>query len=240
MAEQLGEPAVSDPSGESVNVHVLIPSRDQVHGWFAYSLALAMAYTVKHHPYIDIHLLHNNGTILSQQRQELAKLAWIGNADWTVWFDTDMRFPKDTIERLLSHKYPIVAAGYPTRKPPAIEPTQYLDDETHVRLYTEKDSTGLQEVASTGFGCIAVHRSVYDAMEPPWFHIPWDDEAKCFDCGEDVYFCRKARAAGFPVMLDHDLSKRIAHIGNYEFSYLEALACRDEIEKLRPERIKIA
>ena len=238
MAERPGQPDVQGEAGESVNVHVLIPARDQVLGWFAYSLALAIGYMGKHHPYVDLHLLFNNGTILSEQRTELAKLAMIDGADWTVWFDADMRFPKDTIERLLVHQKPIVAAGYPTRKPPAIEPTQYKDDE-NTRVYTTADSTGLEPIASTGFGCVAVHRSVFEAMPPPWFHIPWSDEEQKFMCGEDIYFCRKARESGFEIFLDHDLSKEIAHIGQYEFTYREANACRPKIESLRASRIKV-
>lgn len=239
MAERLGEQVLSSEAGEGINVHVLVPARETVQGWFAYSLALAIGYMGKHHPYVDLHLVFNNGTILSEQRTELAKVAMLDGADWTVWFDSDMRFPKDVIERLLAHKKPIVAAGYPTRKPPAIEPTQYKDDDD-TRAYTEASSTGLERIASTGFGCIAVHRSVYEAMDPPWFHIPWDEEEQRFLCGEDVYFCRKARAAGFEVLLDHDLSKEIAHIGSYEFTYREANACRGKIEQLRTKRIKIA
>lgn len=239
MVEFPGKSVLPDAPGESVNVHILVPSREMVHGWFAYSLALAMGYMGKEHPYVDIHLVFNNGTVLSQQRQELAKIAMLGGADWTVWFDSDMRFPKDTIEQLIGHRMPIVMAGYPTRKPPAIEPTQYLDDD-ETRAYTEDSSTGLQPIAAGGFGCIAVHRSVYEALDPPWFHIPWDEESMKFTSGEDVYFCRKARAAGFQVMMDHDLSKRIAHIGSYEFTWREALACREDIEELRPQRIKIA
>jgi hypothetical protein len=189
----------------------------------------------KHHPYVDMHLLFNNGTVLSNQRQELAKTAMLHGADWTVWFDSDMRFPKDTIECLLAHREPLVMAGYPTRKPPAIEPVTYLNDQDLTKAYTEESSTGLQEIASGGFGCVAVHRSVFEAMEPPWFHIPWDQEQLRYECGEDVYFCRKAREAGFPVLLDHDLSKRIAHIGNYEFTYRDALAAREEFGEKKPE-----
>jgi hypothetical protein len=235
VAERSGQPTVQDEAGESVKVHILVPARDIVYGWFAYSLALATAYISKHAPEVEINLIFNNGTILSEQRHALAKIAMLDGADWTVWFDTDMRFPKDTIYRLLMHKQPIVCAGYPTRKPPLIEPTQYSDD-ADTRFYTEKDSTGLQEIASTGFGCVAVHRSVFEAMEPPWFHIPWLEDELRHDCGEDIYFCRKARQAGFKVLLDHDLSKEIAHIGQYEFTYREALATRPKIEEIRANR----
>jgi hypothetical protein len=222
---------------EEIKVAVCIPAREMSHTWFAQSLALAMGYMGKNQPEVDMRLYVNNGTILSEQRQALAKLALLDGADWTVWFDSDMRFPKDTIERLLAHAKPIVGANYPTRKMPAIEPTSFLDDENQTRVYTEKDSTGLQPVASTGFGCIAVHRKVFEAMPPPWFHIPWDEELQHYDCGEDIYFCRKARENGFEVLIDHDLSKSVFHIGQIEWGHVEALSFRPRIEQLRPHLI---
>jgi hypothetical protein len=238
VVERPGQPLVQDATGDRIAVHVLIPSKDQVECWFAYSLALAIGYMAKQHPYVDLHLLFNNGTMIAEQRTELAKIAMHDGSDWTIWFDSDMRFPKDTIERLLAHKQPIVCGGYPTRKPPAIEPTQYLDDDD-TRAYTEKSSTGLQEIASGGFGCIAVHRSVFEAMPPPWFYQPWNEEEQRTECGEDIYFCRKARESGFKVLMDHDLSKEIAHIGRYEFTYLEALAVRPKIDEFRAQRFKL-
>jgi GT2 family glycosyltransferase len=207
-----------------------------VHGWFAYSLALSLTYLAYNHPYIKTKLVFNNDTILSQQRQALAKIAMNEGADWTIWFDSDMRFPIDTIERLLAHNKPIVMAGYPTRKPPLIEPTQFFDHESYHRAYVEESDTGLKEIASGGFGCVAVHRSVYEAMEPPWFHIPWDEKEMRFDCGEDIYFCRKALDTGFKVYMDCDLSKQIAHIGSYEFGYKEANVCRKAAEAIRNKK----
>lgn len=209
-----------------------------VHGWFAYSLALVIGYMGKWHPYVDLHVLFNSDTILANQREMLARIALKDGADWLVWFDSDMRFPKDTIERLISHNKPIVMAGYPTRKPPLIEPTQYADDATNIRVYTENDSTGLQPIASGGFGCVVIHRSVFEAIDPPWFFTPWNEEESRYECGEDVYFCRKARKAGFEIFLDHDLSKEISHIGQYEFTYKEALACKSLVGNLPRIQIK--
>ena len=36
--------------------------------------------------------------------------------------------------------------------------------------------------------------------------------------GETVGFCRRLGEAGIPVHIDHDLSKQLAHIGEFEFS----------------------
>jgi hypothetical protein len=225
---------------EEIKAAILVPTRDVIPSWFAYSLGLAMGHLGKNYPEVDATLYFNNGTLLAEQRSALAKLALKDGASWLIWLDSDMRFPSDTFPRLMGHKVPIVGAGYPTRKMPAIEPTAYTDYECQDRIYTEDDSTGLVPVSAMGFGCICVHREVYEAMPPPWFHIPWDAEKMKHDCGEDIYFCRKAKENGFEVMLDHDLSKEVFHIGNAEYGYKEALAARPYIKELRRNMIERA
>jgi hypothetical protein len=71
---------------------------------------------------------------------------------------------------------------------------------------------GLVNAVATS--CILIHRRVFDAIsavrdEPPWFgpgtwfmHWPVKHATKPYwvDTGEDFSFCKRARAAGFPVM----------------------------------------
>ncbi len=55
----------------------------------------------------------------------------------------------------------------------------------------------LIECDGVGGGCLLIHRRVFDAIEKPYF--------KCNPntfIGEDFYFCRKAREAGFKIYLD--------------------------------------
>ncbi len=55
----------------------------------------------------------------------------------------------------------------------------------------------LIECDGVGGGCLLVHRRVFDALEKPYF--------KCnpgTQVGEDFYFCRKVREAGFKIYLD--------------------------------------
>lgn len=216
-----------------LKIAVLVPAGSQCHTVFAYSLALAIGYMAKNHPEAEVMLYTNNGTVLAENRTALAKIALREGADWLVWFDSDMRFPKDTIERLVSHAKPIVASNYSTRRHPMIETVSFEDDVTLARVYTEKDSTGLQKVAATGFGVICIHKSVFEKMDPPWFYTPWDKEKNKWDCGEDIYFCRKARESGFDILIDHDLSKEVAHIGDMEWTYREALTIRPMIPRLK-------
>ncbi len=55
----------------------------------------------------------------------------------------------------------------------------------------------LIECDGVGGGCLLIHKRVFDALEKPYF--------KCNPgtlVGEDFYFCRKAREAGFKIYLD--------------------------------------
>lgn len=215
MAEQ-------DEAQSPVTLAICIPARDQVHTWFAYSLTLAVSYISAKYDYVKCNLIVSNGTLIQEQRTDLARKALASDASWVIFVDTDMRFPKSAFEQLVKHKKPIVAASYPTRKYPFIQPVTFRSDEGDERVYTKPDSEGLEEVASTGFGLIAVHRSVFEKVPQPWFYVPYDTAKNKFDCGEDIWFCRRAREAGFPVMIDHDLSKAVSHIGTIEWEHSHA------------------
>jgi len=59
--------------------------------------------------------------------------------------------------------------------------------------------TGFQEIAQGGAGVLLVRRRILETLPRPWFHMPLDPETGQPLDGEDVYLCRKARAAGFKV-----------------------------------------
>ena len=212
------------PEQEQVDIAVCIPARDEVHTWFAYSLTLADSYLAAKYDYVRTHLIISNGTLIQEQRTDLAKKAMQAGCSWIIYCDSDMRFPKNAFEELLKHKKPIVGANYATRKYPFIQTVTYRSDESDERVYTTPESEGLEEVASTGFGLMAVHRMVFEAMEQPWFFVPYDTKNNRFDCGEDIWFCRRAREAGFPVYIDHDLSKAVYHIGTMDWSHNHAVS----------------
>lgn len=135
-----------------------------------------------------------------------------------LWVDTDMRFPKEGAHMLLRHNQPIVGVNYVSRRPPFRFTAATLENQA---LVTRPKDTGLVEVAHLGFGFLLTDIAVFDAGKPMfgfnWYRDETDND-KWKIIGEDVQFCREARARGFKVFVDQELSAIIGHIGEFEYN----------------------
>lgn len=213
-----------------MRIAVCLPCRDIVHTSFAYDLARLTAYigATRVPQGAKLHLFTSQGTLIADQRQNLVKEALKVNADYVLFLDTDMRFPKDAFDRLVAHGKPIVAANYSTRRLPP-KPVAFADEFCRTHVYTRETSTGLEKVYAVGMGCMLIDTKVFQAMPAPWFQIGYSAKQHDF-FGEDIFFCHQAAKHGFDTLIDHDLSKDVRHIGNLEFSYHHAEACIDDVK----------
>jgi hypothetical protein len=161
------------------------------------------------------------GTLIFNQRERLAEEALKDGADAILWVDSDMRFPKDALEILLSRDLPIVGVNATTRRFP-VKPTALdIDPETNDLVKVDsKGKTGLEQVMGVGFGMILIKKEVFEAAQKPWFWFEQTDKGGII--GEDIYFCAKAFDAGFQSVIDHELSMHIRHIGTYEYGWDDA------------------
>lgn len=193
-----------------------------VHTSFAYDLAMMMSHwTYKNAANNDnIMLYTSQGTLIVNQRQELVIQAIEDKCTHILFLDSDMRFPKNTLDRLLAHNKPIVAGSYATRRLPC-KTVAFENDKNWDCVYTTPDKKGLEPVAAVGMGCMLVNLSIFDKMELPFFMIGYSPNSNQFT-GEDIFFCRKARSMGLEVLIDHDLSRELGHIGNLEFRHEHA------------------
>lgn len=131
--------------------------------------------------------------------------------DYTLWLDTDMRFPPGTAQGLISHDKDIVGATYRRRSPP------------YEMLGRPKTgSNGLAEVGKLypadmlPTGLLMVKRHVYDKMIKPIWRVRFID-GKEDPIGEDILFCQNAVALGYEIWLDTALTQMVRHIGEMEF-----------------------
>lgn len=173
------------------------------------------------------------GSVLCSLRQMLAERAIEQGATHLLWIDADHTFPDDMAHRLLAHDRPWVGINATTRIQPIRATAQRKRGEP---LETTQHSKGLEKVWRMGFGIAMIEARVFEAMPKPWFLIEYveTDDGPHFR-GEDIYFCEKAKAAGFHPMVDQDLTKETAHIGSFPVSWESAV--RIEESEAQLERV---
>lgn len=213
---------INEAPDPGVIVAVCIPSQDQVAMPFAKSFASMMQFlgaTVVADGVMSIFPLWLAGTYIDRSRSTLVRLALSKGATHLLWLDTDMTFPKDALLRLMGHNADIVGVNYSKRRQP-LEPTaiKRLDADKQIvsRLYSA-GCTGTEEVDAIGFGCVLVRAEVFEKVPPPGFRTIYSEKHAAW-IGEDTYFCEKARKAGFKVLVDHDLSNKVGHVGSFEYT----------------------
>lgn len=171
---------------------------------------------------------------------------FVSDARWShlLFLDTDVQVEPDTIDRLLAHDVPIVCAPVPTlhkrygppAKPsgitvgtnimtfddPALRGGIVAPDEPHAG-YRRLDLDDLPDQPftcdATGLGLCLIRREVIERVDRPWcaFVGQFHDEV----VGEDVYFFRQARQAGFSILVDPDLA--CDHLKDIDLTHLDVL-----------------
>jgi GT2 family glycosyltransferase len=168
----------------------------------------------------EIQIYQMPGTLIFHQREKLAKTALEAGAEAILWIDSDMRFPADTLERLLSHNVEICGVNATTRVEP-IKPTaldlEMIEGNPVFHKVETRGKDYVEEISAVGFGVTLTRRSVFEKMAQPWFDILWTDAGGII--GEDVHFCIKAQDYGVKTYVDHVLSPFIKHIGTKEYSW---------------------
>lgn len=221
--------------GRPTRLAILVPSGDKWEADFALSMLTLTRY-ITYKPVcqdFDYMILNERGSLITLQRESMVHTA-LENEDVThfLWLDSDMSFPPDLFHRLLSHDLPLVACNYVKRGIPATPNSKDVDGKV---IATNRDSRGLEEADSAGFGALLVKREVFENTERPWFDTVWftTPEGKLEMMGEDVFFFRKARrTAGYPLFIDHSLSQKIGHVGSYTY---ENWMCQSTLDAIADE-----
>lgn len=191
----------------------------------------------------DLALSWVNGCYVACNRNDLVQMAKERHATHILFLDDDMRFPPWALEHLLMRQVPIIGANYTTRKVP-IRPISMVGidwdkGETQSRcVWTTPDNTGMSKVEAIGGGVTLIDMGVFEEVGYPYFEQYWDAK-RGRNVGEDIDFCKKALDAGIPVLIDHDLSHHVRHIGEMEHrmdlayeAYQQIAANREEADGL--------
>jgi hypothetical protein len=203
---------------ETRKVSIVIPATDLCHTGMALCLAHMIKHTFLQFPEnLEALSINSYGTsIIPFSRQVLAKTSLEQGATHILWIDSDMEFPPDTLLRFLRRDEKLIAANCMTRRKPFRNTAQYENSEP---VPTRMESSGLEKVNRVGFGVAWTAAEVFENISLPWFDFEWMSELSCF-LGEDYTFFEKAKAAGYELFVDHDLSKEVHHIGTFAYNPL--------------------
>lgn len=157
--------------------------------------------------------------------------------DWLLMIDADMEFAPDLAEALVAAAHPVerpivggLCFAYMRDNPRKFWPTLYawVPGTERLRRLTQYPADTLVPVAATGAACLLVHRTVFEEMArrwpPPW---PWFAETPFYErdedgqpiletgdaYSEDITFCLRAQAAGFPVFVHTAI--RVGHVKEF-------------------------
>ena len=188
-----------------------------VNGAFAYRLIqLAQARSARLGPFVRV----KGSGLLSKQRNRVVKQFLDGTkSDWLLLIDSDEQLSLEAFDKLLETAHdkerPVVAglvfAGFGIEGAPYPKPVPAIFQdapEGFLPLY-KYDKDSVFEIDAAGTGCLLIHRSVLEKMRETadvnqgtdwcWF---WDGPVDGNWIGEDLLFCRRIKALGFPIYVN--------------------------------------
>lgn len=151
------------------------------------------------------------GSLVYDSRNKLCKQALECKADYILWLDSDMVFPKNLIEVMLNHMQDkdIVSGLYFKRVYPfAPVLNRTLNDNGTASDYDDYPKNAVFECEGFGFGCVMMKTTIlYDMLLNNEF---WFTPVNNF--GEDLSFMWRAKKLGYKAYVDSNI--RCGHIGH--------------------------
>ena len=156
-------------------------------------------------------LLHyRTGANITVHRNEFAMELLRTGIEYLVMLDADHAHPDNIVQRLLSlalqDKEKKIISGLNYRRGVPYEPMAYVrKGEKLYRYEGDFDGESLYSVDAVATCAMLVHRSVFETIAAPWFSENYDRCLEHVFSGEDIYFCKKAKAAGYKIWVDSGL-----------------------------------
>jgi len=208
IAQASGDVGAATPSASPKLPHVAIaiPCGTMVHADFAVSLG-SMMHSLGEMP---MSIVVGKSSIVADARNLGLEYAQKYGAEYVLFIDSDMTFPKDALLKLLVRQVDIIGATYSRRT----APFHFLGD-----ILPEQPADapkGLLEMSRIPTGFLLIKSTVFEKLKKPYFRFRVDEEAGV-NIGEDFDFSDRVRAAGFRIWCDPYLSKELGHIGEQSF-----------------------
>lgn len=161
---------------------------------------------------------NQRGSILPQLRQNLVDKALKEGASHLLFIDSDMTFPDMLANEWMAEDRPVIAANCSTKSMPAYPTARAKGGKTGVPAYSDVTAQRFGEIWRVGTGVMMIRRDVLEALPRPAFTPYWHTELDRY-VFEDWVMVEHIERAGFPIVIDHEMSLHIGHIGDYEFTH---------------------
>jgi hypothetical protein len=129
--------------------------------------------------------------------------------DYILWVDSDIVWKPEHFVQLVDDNEDIVAGLY-KKAPTQFTATEWKPNTPieYLECLTDKDLEGRTEpfeCIGFGFGFVLIKKGVFERVRRPWFmtqvyKVPNADKPRVV--GEDIYFCLRAREAGYTLWAD--------------------------------------
>ncbi len=168
--------------------------------------------------------------LIDDARNTLTETFLKSPTEWLFWMDSDMTFPEDTLVKLFKVAedknakmvtgiyYQRKGMNYPVlwsrgeeleeagTKTGLHSPRSAVNKYVGTFIFPHPDKKEPFKVHAAGFGCVLVHRSVFEVMPRPWFKFIKGE------CSEDFYFFVNAAELGFELWAEPTID--LGHIGD--------------------------
>lgn len=160
-----------------------------------------------------------NESLVTRARNEMTGWFMKGSFERQMWIDADIEFGVEDVAKLWNMNVDIAVAAYSMKLPD--KPLSAWKDGKLVKL--EECPSEPFEVDYAGTGFMMIKRAVYEKLQPETYMGP-DGRVSAFYMtpihndgfeSEDYHFCRKAREAGFKIMMDPSI--KLGHIGQFRY-----------------------
>jgi len=159
-------------------------------------------------------------------RELIVNTALEKNCDWCLMIDTDMSYPPNLLDVLISRDKDVIGVPYYSQgwndetKQSTVTPVIYdYDEKQNWHRWEEVKKTEPFKVEAVGMGIILIKTDVFKRLKRPWFFVStYEDEATILPVGEDIKFCMKCKDAGIEVWVDPTFEDSIGHWHGYGFS----------------------
>ena len=156
------------------------------------------------------------GASIGQNRDIIVEGALENDCTHVLFIDDDVGFDQDCLNIAAMRRMPIVIGNYRRKVFPGLFTARNHDNTESI--ITSESSTSLEKCSFGGFGFALIERQVFEAVPMPRFLHTYDAASKTYST-EDLPFYTAASKAGFQTWVDHDLSKKLRHNGNFQYTW---------------------